>query len=424
MEKTLVIGHARSGSTAVSDALILSNKLTNSEYIREPFNAYHDYNTFLNLYVESSVNIINNILVCKHHISHQKSVIHFLQNFENLCTKYNKNYNKETLSYWNNHNISEYLIEQFDRIVVTIRYNFIDWFCSYALALKQNKWTTFEYEKCELDVNDIKPQYEIWKKEIKELEQLIQCANQLNKKVFVYPFFKIKNQKEVINIDLDITSDSWRLIKQAKLPFSDYVLNYKEIEVEANKLLGISEINSLNNSDNIKELFSIDGWLGDNEVKLLYNTILKSKKDVLELGSLYGKSSCTIASALKKRNDNSVLVCCDLFQNENIIKISNNLKKFKVESIVSLVKGDYNIFQKISTKKWGAIFVDGNHKSPQVDKDIDFAWNNLLKGGYLICHDYNDKTDKYDVKEVIDKKLLIWNKSILNKTGSLIVIQK
>lgn len=52
------------------------------------------------------------------------------------------------------------------------------------------------------------------------------------------------------------------------------------------------------------------------------------------------------------------------------------------------------------------IYIDGNHQSPQVDRDLDQWWTLLKPGGLFGGHDYNLDSERYwhckDVKPAVD----------------------
>ena len=58
---------------------------------------------------------------------------------------------------------------------------------------------------------------------------------------------------------------------------------------------------------------------------------------------------------------------------------NNRVEKHKISS---------DVFFEKNNKFFDLIYVDGDHQTDQVKKDINNAWRNLNDGGYLILDDY------------------------------------
>ena len=48
----------------------------------------------------------------------------------------------------------------------------------------------------------------------------------------------------------------------------------------------------------------------------------------------------------------------------------------------------FRSFSRHNVRNYDIIFVDGNHSSPQVNRDIMNAKANLYEGGHILVHDY------------------------------------
>lgn len=56
----------------------------------------------------------------------------------------------------------------------------------------------------------------------------------------------------------------------------------------------------------------------------------------------------------------------------------------------------------IKDKSIDLLFIDGNHRSPQVDRDFLHYWPKIKIGGVLLGHDYSGR-QSFDVKPAADK---------------------
>jgi len=73
------------------------------------------------------------------------------------------------------------------------------------------------------------------------------------------------------------------------------------------------------------------------------------------------------------------------------------------ENIVFIPKNSFFLPSLEVPQKFELIWVDGDHKFPAVAWDIMFAYNYLIKGGFMFIHDYRVNHDKNSqVKDTID----------------------
>jgi len=83
-------------------------------------------------------------------------------------------------------------------------------------------------------------------------------------------------------------------------------------------------------------------------------------------------------------------------------------------------------------EKFEIIFIDGDHKFPQVAGDIMFAYNRIQAGGYLFMHDYYvSEKSPTDVKKAVDwvgtrikEKILLLPGNLRQSTGRMALIVK
>jgi len=148
--------------------------------------------------------------------------------------------------------------------------------------------------------------------------------------------------------------------------------------------------------------------VSDLQGNVLYDYALKSKGNILEIGSYRGRSTIILAQALQKRG-NGLLFSVDP-QNEkessHTLFISN-LKKAGVDkTVIPLRKYSHEVFREYKNygiNDVGFIFIDGNHSYKAVLLDI--RWFSVLnKGGFMFFHDYGDSKIP-DVKTAVNRRL-------------------
>lgn len=67
-----------------------------------------------------------------------------------------------------------------------------------------------------------------------------------------------------------------------------------------------------------------------------------------------------------------------------------------------------NALSKFADESLDFVYIDGNHESPQVDRDVFNWYKKVRKGGVLGGHDYDNATEsRYtDVKQAVDRLCL------------------
>ena len=95
---------------------------------------------------------------------------------------------------------------------------------------------------------------------------------------------------------------------------------------------------------------------------------------------------------------NSKITCVDtwsgsdehLKQNFDIIETNfdKNTRIYQRGNRLKKIKNTSNVFFSNNLQSFDLIFIDGDHSSEQVKKDINNSWKILNNGGYLILDDY------------------------------------
>ena len=142
-------------------------------------------------------------------------------------------------------------------------------------------------------------------------------------------------------------------------------------------------------------------------LKVLHDFVqVHSKHDrntyILEIGSWAGDSAAAMMDGAIEGNADYYITCVDNWKGcpddhtgrlteEEYEKVFQKFKKnldsyrgwncYRVDSDV--------FFERYATCKYDIIFIDGNHSSPQVDRDIENAKKCLRPGGHILCHDYH-----------------------------------
>ncbi|MDA9731242.1 class I SAM-dependent methyltransferase [Candidatus Pelagibacter sp.] len=141
--------------------------------------------------------------------------------------------------------------------------------------------------------------------------------------------------------------------------------------------------------DQNKKWFCNNLYYLDNHLRHLDNI-----NNILEIGSYEGRS----AIFFLKNFSNAKITCVDtwsgsdehLDQNFDIIEsfFDKNTYNYQINKRLIKIKDNSDNFFLVNTQKFDLIFVDGDHSSVQVKKDLYNSWKILNKGGYLILDDY------------------------------------
>ena len=121
---------------------------------------------------------------------------------------------------------------------------------------------------------------------------------------------------------------------------------------------------------------------------------IKNISNILEIGSYEGRSCIYFG----KKFIDAKITCVDTWSgsdehlNIKFKEIENNFDKNIVNHLgndrVEKQKLSSDFFFEKNNKFFDLIYIDGDHQTNQVNKDINNAWRVLNDGGYLILDDY------------------------------------
>ena len=121
---------------------------------------------------------------------------------------------------------------------------------------------------------------------------------------------------------------------------------------------------------------------------------IKNIRNILEIGSYEGRSCIYFG----KKFIDAKITCVDTWSgsdehlNIKFQEIENNFDKNILNHLgndrVEKQKISSDVFFKKNNKFYDLIYIDGDHQTDQVNKDINNAWSILNDGGYLILDDY------------------------------------
>jgi len=163
---------------------------------------------------------------------------------------------------------------------------------------------------------------------------------------------------------------------------------------------------------------------------------IKNIRNILEIGSYEGRSCIYFG----KKFIDAKITCVDTWSgsdehlNIKFQEIENNFDKNILNHLgndrVEKQKISSDVFFKKNKKFYDLIYIDGDHQTDQVNKDINNAWSILNDGGYLILDDYtwwwyNDLNKNpasainnfiYNNIDSIDvENLIIWKQVLIKK---------
>lgn len=168
----------------------------------------------------------------------------------------------------------------------------------------------------------------------------------------------------------------------------------------------------------------IQGWADD--IVKLYQKMVDISQDgavFLEIGTWIGRSTIYMGEAIKESNKNIHLYSIDSGtgspeHKEYIQRYHNNVASILTHHIVeadlcsyiTYIMGRSEIEVKLfADNSLDFVFIDGDHSSEAIARDINMWWPKVKEGGVLAGHDYyvsGYHTHEYiyhpDIKNVVD----------------------
>ena len=164
-----------------------------------------------------------------------------------------------------------------------------------------------------------------------------------------------------------------------------------------------------------KEIFSridgIEGWMGKNDCKALYNHATKVSGLIVEIGPYMGRSTKLLALSSPK----SEVIAIDPFEDTAFYSHSGEIVK---DNFLKNTHGlNITLIQKKSQnagRGWkrsiDLLLVDGDHLYEAVKKDIKLFVSHVKGGCYVLFHDYYTKgvteeyqPNKHGVSKAVDE---------------------
>lgn len=166
----------------------------------------------------------------------------------------------------------------------------------------------------------------------------------------------------------------------------------------------------------------IDGWLSRNEAVGLYkiSRLLPKNAIVVEIGSWQGKSTYCILNGLSSGK----VYAIDPFNASGGADLKNeaeylekaqgidlldtfkgNLRKYISTGRVEAKKGYSNQFSN-EFEKIDLLFIDGDHTIKGCTEDYNLYAHQIVKGGYIAFHDYDENRSDLGPTHVINEIIL------------------
>jgi len=150
----------------------------------------------------------------------------------------------------------------------------------------------------------------------------------------------------------------------------------------------------------------IPGFLSEREANFLYNVAHKKGGTIVEIGSLYGRSTAVLAEALKNSDKKGRVYAIDpqYFDDSALGQLKNNLNKYGVDGFVEIMVATSEEASKDWSKPVDFLWIDGDHSYKMAETDF-LLWEPYLREGGMIA--YHDATFNYpDVRKVVSKYIL------------------
>lgn len=149
----------------------------------------------------------------------------------------------------------------------------------------------------------------------------------------------------------------------------------------------------------------IPNWC-DSGIEKIYDLIVKEapyKSNIVEIGVWKGSSFCYLCQKIKESSKNILPIAIDKFtgdeygingENGTIFpEFKKNLEDrnfFQFTNWESVVLDSIEASSVFNDNELFAVFLDGNHCTEYVSKEIDVWLPKIQKGGILAFHDYLD----------------------------------
>ena len=172
-----------------------------------------------------------------------------------------------------------------------------------------------------------------------------------------------------------------------------------------------------------RNINNIKGFISVHESEFLYKLAHKTVEQfgdgsvLCEIGCFCGKSTVSIASALKEE-DKGILYSIDWHQGSASMpgygtceykstyqEFADNLERFFVKDKVRVIKGKSEDSVESVPKKLHFLWIDGDHGYNAVKADFDNYSRKIAGGGYLLFHDACWTTWR-DPLKVIEREVL------------------
>lgn len=164
--------------------------------------------------------------------------------------------------------------------------------------------------------------------------------------------------------------------------------------------------------ENIEKFFSDkEGHMSNGQAAVIVWLLDKEKpKSIIEIGSLYGRSTCIAAASL----EDVKISCIDTFTysiegvatSKSYREKFDNLTKEYSDRITVYEDYSFNVDSKFSDHSYDALFIDGDHSYEGLFKDISLYYRKLKPGGLIFGHDYpplfNGLSDFMGLKNCVD----------------------
>lgn len=156
----------------------------------------------------------------------------------------------------------------------------------------------------------------------------------------------------------------------------------------------------MDSTESIKEIVkNVDGWLTDNEGKLLYRLAKENSKKgvIVEIGSWKGKSTIWLAKG-SKAGDNAKVYAIDphtgseehkkiLHGKSTFEEFKNNIKNADVANVVVPILKTSEEAALNFNKQVGLVFIDGDHSYEAVLLDFITWFPKMVEGGIMVFDD-------------------------------------
>ena len=163
-----------------------------------------------------------------------------------------------------------------------------------------------------------------------------------------------------------------------------------------------------------KLIFPVQGWLTNEEATMLFNCARVSKVDIMEIGPYCGKSTIALLAGNELGNNVPVWSIDRFDSHSTTDKLEgqptheifwDNICERNLQKHLRVIPKDtHELHEEAKEFDLGMLFHDAGHSYEEVKHDLNLFLPQLVEGGYVCIHDFNEVGFPGVVKAVLERE--------------------